>query len=48
MEEEELMKIWQSLDTRITTINKRTKAHTLQINEIEKKLKELLKKEGLN
>lgn len=39
MNEEELKKIWQSLDTRITTLNERTKIHTLQIKELEKKLR---------
>lgn len=43
MNEEELKKIWQGLDTRITTLNERTKNHTIRIKEIEKKLKELSK-----
>lgn len=41
MNEQELKKIWQGLDTRITTINERTKNHTIQLKEIEKRLKEL-------
>lgn len=41
MNDEELKKIWQGLDTRITTLNDRTKSHTLQIKELEKKIKEL-------
>ena len=43
MEEEELEKIWQKLDTRITTINERTKSHTIEIRELKKKVKELQK-----
>jgi chaperonin cofactor prefoldin len=39
MEEQELKKIWQGLDTRITTLNERTKNHTIQIKELEKQLK---------
>ena len=31
MNEEELRKIWQALDSRLTTINDRTKAHTIKI-----------------
>ena len=40
MNDEELKKIWQGLDTRITTLNERTKSHTIQIKELEKKIKE--------
>lgn len=43
MNEEELKKIWQSLDTRITTLNERTKNHTIKLKEIEKKIKDLSK-----
>lgn len=43
MNEEELKKIWQGLDTRITTLNERTKNHTIQIKELEKKMEELSK-----
>jgi hypothetical protein len=39
--DEELKKIWQALDTRITTINDRTKAHTLEMKRLEKELKTL-------
>ena len=41
MKEEELAKIWQALDTRIETINERTKIHTIRIRDIEKLIKEL-------
>jgi len=41
MKEEEFMKIWQSLDSRITVINNRTKSHTIQIKELQKQIKEL-------
>lgn len=41
MNEEELEKIWQALDTRISTLNKRTKIHTIQIKDIQKEIKEL-------
>lgn len=41
MNDEELRKIWQALDSRLTTINDRTKAHTIKIKEIEKRLKDL-------
>jgi chaperonin cofactor prefoldin len=37
------MKIWAALDTRIETINKRTKIHTIQIQELEKTIKDLYK-----
>lgn len=46
MEEEELRKLWQALDTRITTINDRTKAHTLQIKELEKRINEIKLREA--
>lgn len=39
MNDEELMKIWAALDTRIETINKRTKIHTIEIKELQKALK---------
>jgi len=42
MDDEELRKLWQALDTRISTINDRTKAHTIQIERIEKKIKEII------
>lgn len=41
MNEEELRKIWQALDSRISTINDRTKSHTLQIKEQQKEIKDL-------
>jgi predicted nucleic acid-binding Zn-ribbon protein len=41
---EEVEKIFRSLDTRITTINDRTKAHTLEIGELKKRVKELEEK----
>jgi len=41
MNDKELEKIWQRLDSRITTINERTKAQTLEIREIRKILTEL-------
>ena len=40
MKDEEFEKIWYALDGRITKINDRTKAHTIQIRELKKKLKE--------
>jgi len=39
--DKDLEKIWQGLDTRITTINERTKIHTIEIRELRKKIKEL-------
>ena len=44
MNDEELKKIWTSLDTRITTLNDRTKRQTIQIQELNKKVKELEKR----
>ena len=41
MNDEELQIIWQKLDTRITTINERTKIHTIEIKELKKMIKEL-------
>jgi chaperonin cofactor prefoldin len=41
MNDQELEKIWKQLDSRITVINNRTKIHTIQIKELEKKIKEL-------
>ena len=43
MNSEELAKIWQKMDSRITTINDRSKGHTLQIKELFKLIKELQK-----
>jgi len=43
MDEKELAKVWTALDTRITTLNDRTKAHTLQIKELRKDI-QMLKK----
>ncbi len=40
MNKKELERIWRSLDTRISTINKRTKIHTIEIRELKKRLKE--------
>jgi len=45
MNDEEFERIWKSLDTRINTINERTKTHTLEIREIRKQLKGGLKEE---
>lgn len=44
MEDEELGKIWQTLDNRITAINNRTKCHTIDIRELRNMVKELIKK----
>lgn len=40
MKDKELEKIWRALDTRITTINERTKTHTMEIRELRKILTE--------
>ncbi len=39
MNDEELIKMWKQLDTRISTLNDRTKNHTLQIKELQKLIK---------
>jgi chaperonin cofactor prefoldin len=39
MNDEELKKIWQQLDTRISTLNDRTKAHTIQLENMNKEIK---------
>ena len=44
MEDEHFAKIWQALDSRITTINDRTKGHTIEIRELRNMVKELIKK----
>ena len=41
MNDDEFSKIWTALDNRITAINDRTKAHTIQIKELEKKIKNI-------
>ena len=41
MNDEELEKIWRALDSRIATINERTKTHTIYLREMEKRLKQL-------
>ena len=41
LEDKEAREVLMKLDTKITTINERTKNHTFQIRELEKKLKEL-------
>ena len=41
MNELQLEKMWQQLDTRITTVNDRTKGHTSEIRELKKRIKEL-------
>lgn len=41
----DLQKLFQQLDTRITTLNDRTKVHTIQIKRLEKEIKELRNKE---
>ena len=41
LEDTEAREALMKLDTRITTLNERTKNHTIQIRELEKKLKEL-------
>ena len=38
---EEIRKLWTALDTRIETISGRTKAHTIQIQDLHKELKSL-------
>ena len=42
--DEEAREMLSMLDTRITTINERTKNHTWQIGELKNKIKELEKK----
>ncbi|HUS50790.1 MAG TPA: hypothetical protein VMZ91_11540 [Candidatus Paceibacterota bacterium] len=37
-DDEELAKIWEALDSRISTLNKRTKAHTIYIRELRKQI----------
>jgi chaperonin cofactor prefoldin len=37
----ELAKVWTAMDTRIETLNARTKAHTIEIKDLEKAIKEL-------
>jgi len=39
--DEELTRLFTSLDTRIATINERTKIHTIDIRELRKQIKEL-------
>jgi len=39
IELEELEKIWSALNTRIETINERTKNHTIDIRELKKEIK---------
>ncbi len=41
MNNKELEKIWKALDTRITTLNERTKNHTAELRELNKRIKEL-------
>ena len=43
MKEKELIKTWQGLDTRVSTLNDRTKRQTIQISELNKRIKELEK-----
>jgi chaperonin cofactor prefoldin len=43
MNDKELEKVWRALDTRIETLNKRTKTHTLYIQELRRQVKELMK-----
>ena len=43
-DEEAVMRIYRMLDTRITTINERTKGHTIDLKDILKRLKELEKR----
>ena len=44
MKTEEFAKIWEQMDGRITTINDRTKKHTIYIRELTKEIKELKSK----
>lgn len=41
MNDEQLNKIWEALDSKITKLNDRTKIHTIQIKELQKQIKEL-------
>ena len=41
MNNKQLEEIWRKLDTRIETINQRTKIQTIKIKELEKRIKQL-------
>ena len=41
MKQGDLIKIWQTMDNRISTINERTKSHTIDIKKLEKEVKRL-------
>ena len=41
LEDEELRELFVKLITKVETLNERTKAHTIQIRELKKKLKEM-------
>ena len=41
LEDKEAREVLMKLDTKMNTINERTKDHTIQIRELEKKIKEL-------
>jgi len=43
---EQLVEWIQILDTRIQTINDRTKSHTLDIKKLEKQMKDIMKKQS--
>ena len=43
---EQIWEMLSILDTRITTINDRTKAHTIYIKQLERKVKELSEVKG--
>ena len=44
MDDKKIEELWRMLDTRITTINERTKGHTLEIRDLKKQIKEILEK----
>lgn len=45
MNDADFAKVWSALDTRITSINDRTKAHTIEIKELQKEIKNLKEKQ---
>jgi uncharacterized protein YdcH (DUF465 family) len=47
MNDEEFYEMWKQFDTRITTINERTKSHTIQISELKKEIKEVKDARGI-
>lgn len=44
MDDKRIEELCSMLDTRISTINKRTKSHTIEIRDLKKQVKEMLEK----